>query len=43
MLQTDEQIIQQVKGAKRILLTCPQNPHADSLASCLALFLAFKK
>lgn len=43
MLQTHEQILDQVKRAKRVLLTCQEKVHVDSLASCLALALVLQK
>src|SRR3989338_1249982 len=43
MLQTHEQFLTHVKRAKRVFLTCREEPHADSLASCLALAMALEK
>ena len=43
MLETRTQIVQQIKGAKRVLITCQKNAHLDSLASCLALMMLLKK
>lgn len=43
MLETRAQIVQQVKGAKRVLITCQKNAHLDSLASCVVLMMLLKK
>ncbi|MFA5954004.1 MAG: DHH family phosphoesterase [Patescibacteria group bacterium] len=43
MLSTDQQIIQRMKEAKRVLITCRHDMHVDTLASCLSLYLMFKK
>src|SRR3990167_4074864 len=43
MLATHEQILQTVKKSKHVLLTCRQDPHVDSLSSCLSLYLLLKK
>src|SRR3989344_893243 len=43
MLATHEQILQTVKKSKHVLLTCRQDPHIDSLSSCLSLYLFLKK
>lgn len=43
MLEIHAQIIQQIKSAKRVLITCQKNAHVDSLASCAALLLLLQK
>ncbi len=43
MLAQTEQILQHVKRAKRVLLTCQKNAHTDSIASCLAVGDLLKK
>src|SRR3989338_8949712 len=43
MLETQAQIIQQIKNAKRVLITCQKNAHLDSLASCVALMMLLQK
>jgi nanoRNase/pAp phosphatase (c-di-AMP/oligoRNAs hydrolase) len=43
MLETQAQIVQQIKGAKRVLITCQKNLHLDSLASCVAMSMLLKK
>src|SRR3989344_8309993 len=43
MLETHAQIVQQIKGAKRVLITCQKDVPLDSLASCLALQMVLKK
>lgn len=43
MLETNTQIVQQIKGAKRVLITCQKNAHLDSLASCVSLMMLLKK
>lgn len=43
MLPIHEQIIRQIKGAKRLLVTCRAAPHIDSLASCLVVLQLCRK
>jgi len=43
MLSTNQQILQRIKGAKRVLITCRQDMHIDSLASCLSVYLLLQK
>ena len=43
MLTTHDQINQALKKSQRVLLTCRQDAHIDSLASCLSLYLFLKK
>lgn len=43
MLSVEQQILQRLKESRHVLITCRKDPHVDSLASCLSLFLLLKK
>ncbi|MFA7286652.1 MAG: DHH family phosphoesterase [Patescibacteria group bacterium] len=43
MLDVNQQILERLKGAKRVLITCKQDMHVDSLAACLAMYLVLQK
>jgi len=43
MLQADQQVVKSIEKAKHVLLTCRQDAHVDSLASCLSLYLLLEK
>lgn len=42
MLQTEEQIIRTIKGAKHVLITCHEHGHVDAIASCLVMAQVLK-